>query len=266
MDDGRLLERLGCPAMGLRILNGDVSLPDLSFRSPQGNTNGFPPAMVPLAVQRDSGACLGWARNWFGSAPSSFVFHYWGGNEVLEIALTEEQLAAWLVAYLVDITPEDFWADEIAPLAAAMSFRPSEALEDVFAESGPDQNLGDLREFATNQPQLIVREHDSAAPAWARSPISIPEIESRLSDGDLEGAWHGLNSSQISLPETYHLLCRLHRRMDSGEEQILFKAMVETWTEAHFPAGTVPEFKPASQDPTLPDEDCIKPWNGTVRA
>lgn len=221
MSYSELLRELRFPQLIIDAHEGKIAVPKYTLTAPFSPSYGFAPILVPLWSDGNLTGYIGAVTSWFG-VDKGFVRYYSESQEAEEIALTVEQLMAWLA---FDFRSNSAEVDEVGEFAQSVGLCPADQVDAYFAGCREPSDLRKLEVFKTNLPQFLIGGPRDPDPLWSRSKMTREAIVSLIERGDYRRAWHGINSPGLSLEDVAFLLKRI--APFSGDPR--FKTLVECW-------------------------------------
>ena len=220
-----LLAELGFKEEVLGVHEGKVEVPKHSLIAPFEPGYGFPPIIVPLWSDGALPGYIGVVTRWFGGEDRGFIKYYSASQYASEIALTFDQLKAWLTFDFLCNIPD---AKEVGSFAESIHLCARDKVEEYFSGCNDYPDLIELSEFKSDLPQFLIGGSNNSQPSWVQPHSAKAEILEQIEQGDFLDAWHGINSPGLTRNETIYLLQKI--APFSGDER--FHQLVDCWTEA----------------------------------
>ncbi|NHZ97649.1 hypothetical protein [Massilia sp. CCM 8734] len=205
---------------------GKIQVPQFTLTAPYKPQFGFPPMMIPLWSDGAWPGYIGVITRWFGGDEAGFVKYYAEEQALSEIALTFDQLKAWLAFDFLCNVPDP---DEVGNFAASIGLCAKERVEDYFAHCQEHSDLSALPAFAIGLPKFLLNGEEDSQPGWVRDSVRKPDIETMIAHGQYQQAWHGINSPGLERDEIAALL----RLIAPFANDARFDDLATCWTQSN---------------------------------
>ncbi len=217
-----LMRELGFEQLILDAYNGKVKMPKYSLDAPFDPVYGFPPALIPIWSSRAWPGYVGIVTSWFGGTEHGFVRYFSEGQTMSEIALTFDQLKAWLAfEFLCEIPDEN----EVGDFAEAIGLCARDRVEDYFSDCADFSDLIKLDEFKSNPPKYLVNGSRDSQPSWVQQTVNKKEISNLIEIGDYQQAWNCINSPGLERRDIVDLIEKIAPYSNNAR----FYKLIECW-------------------------------------
>lgn len=205
---------------------GKIQVPEFTLTAPYNPQFGFPPMMIPLWSNGAWPGYIGVITRWFGGDEAGFVKYYAEEQALSEIALTFDQLRAWLAFDFLCEVPD---LDEVGNFAESIGLCPKERVEEYFVHCHERADLSTLPEFSNGLPASLLHGEESSQPGWVRDGVHKSDIETMIARGQHRQAWHGINSPGLERDDIAALLTLIAPFANDAR----FGDLVACWKQAN---------------------------------
>jgi hypothetical protein len=224
MNYASLLREIGASSQIVSAHEGEITVPKYTLTAPFKAQYGYPPAIIPLWSNADWPGYIGVVLPWFGGAEYEFVKIYSDSGFMSEIALSFDQLSAWLAFDFLCNVPD---AHEVGEFAESIGLCSKDDVENYFRDCKDQHDLIKLPVFKDRPPRILTEEAADGRPAWILPKTSKNEIINFIDQGDLRTAWYGINSLNFRSKDVDELIDYISLHSKNAH----FLQLVECWRE-----------------------------------
>lgn len=221
-----LLVQLGFSEEVIDAHNGKIKVPKYSLEAPFDSRYGFPPIVIPLWSDSSWPGYIGLVTNWFDGSEHGFVKYYSNDQYVSEIAMTFDQLKAWLTFDFLCNIPEQ---SEVEEFAESIGLCPGTKAEHYFKNCNDFQDLKYLDVFKSELPQFLAKGARDSEPLWIRNKTTKENVLQLIENKQFGEAWRHINSSGFSYEDTIELL----EKIGPFSSDSRFRLLVDCWIRSN---------------------------------
>jgi hypothetical protein len=220
-----LLADLGFSQQVIDSQDGKVFVPRFSLMAPFDPRYGFPPIIIPLWSNEYWPGYIGVITSWFGGTETGFAKYYSSSQYLAEVALTFDQLKAWLCFDFLCNIPD---YEEVGIFAQSIGLCQKNEVEEYFINCTDYPDLKNLPVFMDKLPQFLVGGSCNSQPSWVLPSTNKNEIISLIERKEYLRAWHGINSPGLTREDIVELL----EAIAPFSTDVKFGDLVECWIQS----------------------------------